>query len=140
MIMAATKKLPERLHSFSGDISSDLPLPSPSTPTGTSAQRSTALSNKLASVLSASYADLGIRDALGILDDRKLQNTTVTRRQLRLDVQREIIECNGEIIREFGDVADVSGPLMSHHERELLIRILATETHWFVDSQLAKVL
>ncbi|KAI9840492.1 MAG: Golgi transport complex subunit 6 [Thelocarpon superellum] len=67
--------------------------------------RSTALSNKLVNVLSASYADLDIRDALSTLDERQIQNTPQTRRQLRLDVQRDIIECNGEIVRDFGQVA-----------------------------------
>ncbi|KAI9840903.1 MAG: Golgi transport complex subunit 6 [Sclerophora amabilis] len=68
--------------------------------------RATALSNKLTSVLSASYADLDIRDALEQLDDRKIENTQETRRRLRLDVQKDVIECNGEIIREFGQVAE----------------------------------
>ncbi|KAI9820865.1 MAG: Golgi transport complex subunit 6 [Thelocarpon impressellum] len=71
-----------------------------------SAPRASALSNKLANVLSASYADLDIRDALETLDKRGVENTPETRRQLRLDVQREVIECNGEIIREFGLVAE----------------------------------
>jgi conserved oligomeric Golgi complex subunit 6 len=75
---------------------------SPTTPT----PRSNALQNRISSVLSASYADLEIRDALSILDARGTKNTAETRRNLRLDVQQELIECNGEIVRGFGKVAD----------------------------------
>lgn len=71
------------------------------------APRSTALSNRLTSVLSASYADSDIRDALETLDIRETHNTPETRRQLRLDVQKEVISCNGEIVADFGKVAEV---------------------------------
>lgn len=70
-------------------------------------QRSTALSSRISSVLSASYADLEIRDALETLDARHVKNTQDMRRQLRLDVQREVIQCNGEIVQDFGKVAEV---------------------------------
>lgn len=69
--------------------------------------RTNPLSSKVTSVLSASYADSDIRDALSLLDKRGVQNTPETRRQLRLDVQKEVIESNGDIIREFGHVAEV---------------------------------
>jgi hypothetical protein len=71
------------------------------------APRSSALSNRLTSVLSASYADSDIRDALETLDIRGTRNTPETRRQLRLDVQKEVINCNGEIVQDFGKVAEV---------------------------------
>jgi hypothetical protein len=58
-------------------------------------------------VLSASYADLEIHDALETLDARGVKNTAETRRQLRLDVQKDVIECNGEIVKDFGQVAEV---------------------------------
>ena len=70
-------------------------------------QRSNALSNKLSSVLSASYADTDIRDALRSLDEKKIRNTAETRRKLRLDVQKEVIQRNGAIVHEFGHVAEV---------------------------------
>lgn len=70
-------------------------------------QRSTVLSNRLTSVLSASYADSDIRDALETLSLRGIHNTAETRRQLRLDVQKEVIESNAEIVRDFGVVAEV---------------------------------
>lgn len=70
-------------------------------------QRSNALANKLTSVLSATYADSEIRDALETLDARSLQNTQETRRQLALNFQKEIISCNGDIIQDFGQVAEV---------------------------------
>ena len=66
------------------------------------------LSNKVSTVLSASYADSEFRDSLSLLDERAVQNNAETRRQLRLNLQKEVIESNGEIIGEFGRVADVS--------------------------------
>ncbi|EOA84826.1 Golgi transport complex subunit 6 [Exserohilum turcicum] len=80
---------------------------SPSPPPAAPASRGTnALSSRITSVLSASYADLEIRDALETLDARQVQNSAETRRQLRLDVQKEVIQCNGEIISDFGHVAE----------------------------------
>jgi len=70
--------------------------------------RSNPLATKVTSVLSSSYADADIKDALALLDKRGIKNNPETRRQLRLDVQKEVIESNGSIIREFGHVADVS--------------------------------
>lgn len=70
-------------------------------------QRSNALSNKLSAVLSASYADSEIRDALRILDEKEIRNTAETRRRLRLDVQKEVIQRNGAVVQEFRFVAEV---------------------------------
>ena len=80
---------------------------SPTSPTSPQALRNNPLSSKVTSVLSASYADSDIRDALSLLDQRNLANSAETRRQLRLDVQKEVIDSNGDIIREFGHVAEV---------------------------------
>ncbi|KAI9797887.1 MAG: Golgi transport complex subunit 6 [Piccolia ochrophora] len=82
------------------------PLASPLSPNGNAIPRPTALSNKLSSVLSASYADLDIREALDILDRRKVKNTPDARRNLRLDAQKEVIDCNAEIVSDFGRVAE----------------------------------
>ena len=92
------------IQSFANDLSESLDdkLNISSVP-----QRSTALSNKLSSVLSASYADSEIRDALRSLDEKEIKNTTETRRRLRLDIQKEVIQRNGAIIQEFGHVAEV---------------------------------
>ena len=70
-------------------------------------QRNNVLTNKVSTVLSASYADSDIRNALQDLDNTKLQNTPGLRRRLRLDVQKDVIECNAEIIDQFGIVAEV---------------------------------
>lgn len=82
-------------------------LPPASPVPGAPSRSANALSARIASVLSASYADLEIRQALETLDARRVQNTAETRRQLRLDVQKEVIECNGEIVKDFGRVAEV---------------------------------
>lgn len=85
---------------------SDGGILSPTTPlSATTPRATTALQNRVTSVLAASYADLEIRDALSMLDERNLQNTAETRRNLRLDVHQELIECNGEIVRHFAKVA-----------------------------------
>ena len=65
-------------------------------------------SSKVTAVLSTSFADSDFRDALSLLDDRGLVNAPDTRRQLRLDLQKELIDSNGDIINQFGKVADVS--------------------------------
>ncbi|KAF2862212.1 oligomeric complex COG6 [Piedraia hortae CBS 480.64] len=67
--------------------------------------RQTALQNRVASLLSASFADLDIRDALGLLDARGVSNSADTRRRLRLDLHEELIQCNGAVITDFGAVA-----------------------------------
>jgi conserved oligomeric Golgi complex subunit 6 len=99
----ATSYFSERVSSPVIDASSA--ILSPTTPSS-AAPRSNALQNRVTSVLSASYADLEIRDALSMLDERGLQNTAETRRNLRLDVQQDLIDCNGEIVQDFGKVAE----------------------------------
>ncbi|KAI4199493.1 MAG: hypothetical protein LQ350_004559 [Teloschistes chrysophthalmus] len=73
---------------------------------GLTAQRSAALSNKLTGILSVSYTDSEIRDALRLLDQKQVSNTPDTRRQLRSNLQKEVIECNASIVKEFGQVAE----------------------------------
>ena len=70
-------------------------------------QRFSALSNKITSILSTSYIDTEIREAFRTLDERHVQNTPEARRRLRIDAQKEVIDCNGNIVRDFGKVADV---------------------------------
>ena len=89
---------------------------SPASPApATQSRGANALSARITSVLSASYADLEIRDALETLDARQIQNTAETRRQLRLDVQKEVVDCNGEIVKDFGQVAQVGWQSVTHH-------------------------
>lgn len=84
-------------------LDENLPVPNGATP----GSRSNALSLKITNVLSTSYADLEIRDALRTLDERAIQNTPESRRQLRLGLQKDVIECNGNIVKDFGGVAEV---------------------------------
>ncbi|KAJ4992633.1 hypothetical protein SVAN01_02016 [Stagonosporopsis vannaccii] len=80
---------------------------SPASPqVGAGSRGADALSSRITNVLSASYADLEIQGALGTLDERSIQNTAETRRNIRLDVQQEVIDCNGEIVKDFGQVAE----------------------------------
>ena len=95
---------------------------SPASPQVAPASRGvSALSSRITSVLSASYADLEIRGALETLDERSTQNTAETRRHIRLDVQKEVIECNGEIVKDFGEVAEVGAFL-----RAVCVSVLST--------------
>ncbi|KAH8435021.1 Golgi transport complex subunit COG6 [Aspergillus melleus] len=89
----------------SGHASARTPSPA-GTPLSPPNQRSNALSNRLTSVLSASYADSDIRDALETLSLRGVHNTAEVRRQLRLDVQKEVVDSNATIVRDFGKVAE----------------------------------
>ncbi|KAM0322389.1 hypothetical protein ACHAQA_009456 [Verticillium albo-atrum] len=78
-------------------------------PTATSSAQAKGLnplSSKVTAVLSTSYADSEFREALALLDERRVNNNAHVRRQVRLDLQKEMIECNGEIITDFGRVAD----------------------------------
>ena len=67
--------------------------------------KTTGLSNKLTSVLAASFADSEIREALSELDGRHILNTAALRRRMRTDLQKEVIDCNGDIVKELGLVA-----------------------------------
>lgn len=77
--------------------------PAPLSPASRSANP---LATKVTDVLSTSYADSEFSEALALLDARGAGNSAETRRQLRLDVQKEVIESNGQIITEFGRVAE----------------------------------
>ncbi|MCJ1246607.1 Golgi transport complex subunit 6 [Trapelia coarctata] len=68
--------------------------------------KSSAISHKLASILSTSFASTELRDVLRSLDEKGIQNTPETRRRLRLDAQKEVIDRNGDIIQDFGHVAE----------------------------------
>ncbi|KAI1371025.1 oligomeric Golgi complex subunit 6 [Hypoxylon crocopeplum] len=73
---------------------------------GLAGRPSNPLSSKVTSVLSTSYADAEFRESLALLDERHISNNAETRRQLRLDVQKEVIDSNGKIVTEFGRVAE----------------------------------
>ena len=70
-------------------------------------QRGKVLSSKITDVLSVSYADTEIRDALRALESTNVYNTPDVRRRLHSEVQKEVIDCNGEIINQFGALAEV---------------------------------
>ena len=91
--------LEERITELSEELDENATLSQP--------HKSNALSNKVTTVLSTSFADTEIREALRTLDERKIQNNPETRRRLRLDAQKEVIDCNSAIIQDFGQVAEV---------------------------------
>lgn len=96
------KILPLRDASSAGLLSPDGYPQTPSTP-----KSLTPLASKVTSVLSTTHSDTEFRDALALLDQRGIQNDAETRRRVRLDLQKEVIDSNGEVIAEFGRVAEV---------------------------------
>ncbi|KAK9241000.1 oligomeric Golgi complex subunit 6, partial [Lipomyces kononenkoae] len=69
------------------------------------ASRSNLLSLKLAEILSSSYSDSSIRDALVLLGERIQENTPEMRRQFRANVEAEVIEANGQVLEQFSTIA-----------------------------------
>jgi|SRR5450432_1588764 conserved oligomeric Golgi complex subunit 6 len=117
--------LTRRPSDIGGLDSSPISLVSPATSFHASRSH---LSSKVTNVLSASYADSEIRDALSLLDERGIESNAEARRKLRLDIQKEVIDSNGDIIREFSLVAEVCGILTVPCLQELNL-LQATETY-----------
>lgn len=69
---------------------------------------------RLSSILSASYSDAEIRNALQVLDSRFTANSPDSRRQLRVDVQAEVIQSNAHIVQEFAKIAEVASHISKH--------------------------
>ncbi|KAK9468110.1 oligomeric Golgi complex subunit 6 [Lipomyces arxii] len=78
---------------------------SPASPSVPSVSRSNVLSLKLSEILSTSYLDSGIRDALQLLGERIQENTPEIRRQFRANVEAEVIEANGQVLEQFSKIA-----------------------------------
>ncbi|KAF7546910.1 hypothetical protein G7046_g9170 [Stylonectria norvegica] len=95
------KNLPARDVTNTGLLSPDSPTAQWSASKGVSP-----LASKVTSVLSTSYSDTEFRDALALLDQRGVQNDAETRRRVRLDLQKDVIDSNGQVIAEFGRVAE----------------------------------
>lgn len=70
-------------------------------------RRGNALTNKLTRVLSSSYADTEIRDALRLFDARYGHKGGDDDLDLRYEAQREMIEANAQIVNDFSRVAEV---------------------------------
>ena len=71
-------------------------------------RNNSSVATKLASVLSTSYSDAEFREALDLLDQRQIVNDGRGRRQIRLNLQKDVLDCNEVIVNEFGRVAEVS--------------------------------
>lgn len=74
---------------------------------GITSKRATALSMKLATVLSASYADSEIREALRLFDIRDVESGDGFRQSLKTLAEKEVIDSNARIVDDFGRVAEV---------------------------------
>ena len=78
-----------------------------------SSAKASAISSKITTLLASSFADSDVRDALAILDASGVTNSAETRRNLRQDAQKEVIDCNAEVVADFGKVAEVGQPSSS---------------------------
>ena len=83
-------------------------LLSPQTPSSSAFKGTNSLASRVTSILSTSYSDTEFRDALSILDERGVRNDARVRRQIRLDLLKDVIDGNGEVVARFGHVAEVS--------------------------------
>lgn len=98
------------LDNLSGDT-----LDSPFSPgeEGQASKRATALSTKLATVLSASYADSEIREALRLFDLRDVASHEGGTHNLKALAEKEVIDANARVVDDFGHVAEVgAGSIM----------------------------
>ena len=91
-------------------------------------QKSNALTNKISTVLSQSFADSEIRDALQTLDSQEAKNSAEFRRGLWMKVQGEVIQRNSDIIQDFAPVANVGLHLPTCHS-VLRLKSPAPGTH-----------
>lgn len=84
-------------------------LDSPLSPNenGSAAKKANALSSKLSTVLSSSYADPEIREALRLFDRQDLHQRTRNGQNLKSIAEKEVIDANARILEDFGDVAEV---------------------------------
>ncbi|KAG6017068.1 hypothetical protein E4U43_002372 [Claviceps pusilla] len=64
------------------------------------------LPSKLVSVLSMPFSDSEFRETLSLFDQRNLSNDAKNRRQIRLSLQRDVMNSNGLVIDQFGRVAE----------------------------------
>lgn len=74
---------------------------------GSSVKRSNALSSRLTNVLSSSYADSEIRDALRLLDSQYDDADLEREIDVKYDTQKKVIQANAGIIDDFSKVAQV---------------------------------
>lgn len=90
--------------SKSGELPNYLPM---------SSKGSNPLASKVSAVLSTSYSDADFHGTVGLIDTRGIKNDGKTRRRLRLDLQKEVIEKNGKVLDDFGSVSDVGSAIAS---------------------------
>lgn len=88
----------------------DVPSPQPS-PAGNNlpspnVRSSNTLSSQVTSVLSTSFSDADFGQALALFDQQNLSNDGKTRRNIKLSLQKDVMDYNGLIVDRFGCVAE----------------------------------
>ncbi|ODA77203.1 hypothetical protein RJ55_06830 [Drechmeria coniospora] len=78
----------------------------PGTSVSTASKGSSPLTEKVTAILSTSYSDVEFREALSLLDARGVENSAKSRRRVRLDLHKEVLDSNSSIIDEFGHIAE----------------------------------
>ena len=61
-----------------------------------------------------SFSDSEFGETLSVFDQRILFNDARKRRQIRLDLQKDVMQCNGLVLDQFGRVAEVCLPTHQH--------------------------
>jgi conserved oligomeric Golgi complex subunit 6 len=74
---------------------------------GSGSGRGTALSTKLATVLSTPYADSELREALRLFELRDVASDDWSRQNLKALADKEVIDSNARVVDDFGQVAEV---------------------------------
>lgn len=81
--------------------------PSPASPTVATTSRHHALSSRISSVLSLSYVDTDVDSALQTLDLQGTPDLAELRQKFRQSVQRQVIDENAVVVRDFSQVSKV---------------------------------
>ncbi|KAH0599284.1 hypothetical protein MHUMG1_03401 [Metarhizium humberi] len=86
-----------------------------------SAKGSNSLATKVTAVLSTSFSDTEFREALALIDEQEFANDAKNRRQIRINLYKDVIDSNGTIIDNFGRVSE------QLHRVRLILEKLKTE-------------
>jgi hypothetical protein len=65
------------------------------------------LAYKMAHGLSMPYKDIDFGGSLVMLDSMRVYDNLGLRRQLRLQAHKSVIDCNHQLVTDFGSMADV---------------------------------
>jgi conserved oligomeric Golgi complex subunit 6 len=98
---------------------------------GSSVKRANALSARISTVLSTSYADTEIRQALRLFELRHSQggsDASYGSSDLKALAEKEVVDSNAQVVDDFGHVAAVSYKFRSAHRCPNVLANVETAT------------